>query len=423
MKKASILKQEIFCGSKDEILIKLYGKDRLKQQKNRYIEALERFIQLYGDEEAEIYSAPGRSEICGNHTDHQQGKVLAAAINLDILCVAGKTNENKVFIQSDDYTVDPISMDDLDKREKEQGTTESLVRGMAAGLSKEGYHLGGICAYMTSEVLRGSGLSSSAAFETMIGTMISGLYNGGTVDAVKIAQIGQYAENEYFGKPSGLMDQMASSVGGFIRIDFADSSHPDIRKVETDIHALGYQLCIVDTKGSHADLTDEYAAIQIEMKEVAKFFGKQVLREVDVEEFYAKIPKIREKLGDRPVLRAIHFFEENVRVEKGMQALLDNDMDTFLKVIQESGDSSYKYLQNVYAKGESRHQEMALALAVSANRTKEICRVHGGGFAGTIQAFVKKQDVERYKQEMEKIFGTCCYILDIRLVGGIQVMG
>lgn len=424
MKQATKIIEEIKSGKVDSLLNDIYvDSSLLETQKNRYIEAINKFISLYGDKEVEVFSAPGRSEVSGNHTDHQHGEVLAATINLDIIAITAP-REGEVKVLSDDYDLKAVSISDLDKKEEEIGTSEGLIRGTLARFKELGLHIGGFEAYMTSEVLQGSGLSSSAAFEVMIGTVLSGLYNDMSVSPVLIAQIGQYTENNYFGKPCGLMDQCASSVGALIHIDFKDNDHPVVEKVDVDFSSFHHSLCIVDVHASHADLTDDYAAIPTEMKEVAHFFGKEFLREVSEEEFKAHIPELREKMSDRCVIRALHFFKEDTRVEKAVNALKNNDFNAFKTVIKQSGDSSYKYLQNIYSNHDETNQAVSIALGLSEDilGDKGVCRVHGGGFAGTIQAFVEDDYVETYKTEIEKYFGEgSCHILKVRKYGGMKV--
>ncbi len=424
--KASQLKEKFLKEEYNELMSDLYEDSSLIQyQKNRYAQALVRFMDLYGDQEVSIYSAAGRSEISGNHTDHQHGCVLAGSVNLDAIGIVTK-QEGKIKIVSDDFDLHEIELDDLEKKEEEIGTSEALVRGVLARLKEMGYQVGGFQAFITSDVLMGAGLSSSAAFETLIGTIIDGLYNDMSIDMVTIAKVGQYAENVYFGKPCGLMDQCACAVGGLISIDFKDTENPIVKAVDCDFSTFNHSLCIVDTKASHADLTNAYGAVPQEMKDVAHFFGKEVLREVDEKEFYEKIPAIREALkNDRSVLRAIHFFNENKRVGEIVSSLQSNDFEGFKKGIQASGNSSYKYLQNIYADFDMKNQAVSIALAMSelilANHG--VCRVHGGGFAGTIQAFVENDFVQTYKEEIEKVYGKdSCHILKIRKNGGCKVM-
>ncbi|OUQ06320.1 galactokinase [Erysipelatoclostridium sp. An15] len=425
MKKATKLINDLKNNKYDELLNDLYvDESLLEYQRNRYVAAVEKYISLYGDNEVEIYSAPGRSEVGGNHTDHQHGCVLAAAINLDAIAVVGKT-EREIKILSDDFDIKAIDVNDLAVKQEEAGTSEALVRGVLAKLKELNYQIGGFNAFITSDVIMGAGLSSSAAFETIIGTILSGLYNDMTVDPVLIAQIGQYAENVYFGKPCGLMDQCASSVGSLINIDFKDIDKPVVRKVDVDFSKFEHSLCIVDTKGSHADLTDEYAAIPAEMKKIANYFNKEFLREVDEQEFFDNIAKVREIGNDRAVLRAIHLFTENKRVDLQVAALNAGDFDEFKRLIKASGDSSYKFLQNVYANSDVFNQSVSIGLAMSEKILGDngVCRVHGGGFAGTIQAFVKDSYVDTYKTEIEKVFGKdSCHILKVRKYGGKKVV-
>ncbi|WP_300080226.1 galactokinase family protein [uncultured Thomasclavelia sp.] len=425
MKKATELINDLKNNKYDELLNDLYvDESLLEYQRNRYVAAVEKYISLYGDNEVEIYSAPGRSEVGGNHTDHQHGCVLAAAINLDAIAVVGKT-EREIKILSDDFDIKAIDVNDLAVKQEEAGTSEALVRGVLAKLKELNYQIGGFNAFITSDVIMGAGLSSSAAFETIIGTILSGLYNDMKVDPVLIAQIGQYAENVYFGKPCGLMDQCASSVGSLINIDFKDIDKPVVRKVDVDFSKFEHSLCIVDTKGSHADLTDEYAAIPAEMKKIANYFNKEFLREVDEQEFFDNIAKVREIGNDRAVLRAIHLFTENKRVDLQVAALNAGDFDEFKRLIKASGDSSYKFLQNVYANSDVFNQSVSIGLAMSEKILGDngVCRVHGGGFAGTIQAFVKDSYVDTYKTEIEKVFGKdSCHILKVRKYGGKKVI-
>lgn len=425
MIKATILVEELNNKKYDELLNDIYvDTNLLDYQRERYVKAINKYVSLYGDTDVEIYSAPGRSEVGGNHTDHQHGCVLAAAVNLDAIAVVGRV-DNKIKVLSDDFDIAPINLEDLEIKKAEEGTSEALIRGVCARLKELGYNVGGFNAFITSDVLMGAGLSSSAAFETIIGTIISGLYNDMTIDPVVIAQVGQYAENVYFGKPCGLMDQCASSVGSLINIDFNDVAKPIVNKVDVDFSKFGHSLCIVDTKGSHADLTDEYAAIPMEMKKVANYFGKEFLREVDEEDFFNDIAGARKACQDRAVLRAIHLFEENKRVDQEVKALNNSDFETFKKVVKESGDSSYKFLQNVYANCDVQNQSVSIGLAMSEKiiGLNGVCRVHGGGFAGTIQAFVKDEFVTAYKTEIERVFGKgSCHVLKVRKYGGKKVI-
>lgn len=426
MEDSKTLTARLERGDYDEKLKEIYlDESVLEYQKKRYIQALNRYEVLFGGGEVSIYSAPGRSEVGGNHTDHQRGMVLAASINLDAVAVAGKNQENCVKVVSDGYEMSVVPLDDLEKKKEEAGTSAGLIRGVLAGLRSRGYLLGGCSLYVTSDVLIGAGLSSSAAFETILGTVISGLFNDMKVGAVEIAQIGQFAENVYFEKPCGLMDQTACSVGGMVHIDFQEPKQPVVRKLNVNLEQYAYSLCIVDTKGSHEDLTDDYAQIPLEMKAAAAYFGKEVLRNVEEKDLYLHMADMRKELGDRPVLRAIHFFEENKRVEKQAKALEDGRFKSFLELVKESGNSSFQYLQNVYTNHDVQNQSMSVGLAVSESvlEAHGVCRVHGGGFAGTIQAFVENDFVGAYKETMERLFGDgACHVLKVRKYGGIKVL-
>lgn len=425
MKKASLIIQDIQNNVYNDTFLDIYvDQEQLEHQKLRYVQAIEKFIDLYGDQEVSIYSTPGRSEVCGNHTDHQHGEVLAAAINLDIIAVVSK-DDTKIKILSDDYDIEAIHIDDLTLRENEKESSEGLIRGILARFQQLQHKIGGFVGYMTSDVLQGSGLSSSAAFEVMIGTVLSGMYNDMKVDPVTIAKIGQYSENVYFGKPCGLMDQCACSVGSLIHIDFKDNENPIVEKINVDFPRFHHSLCIVDVHASHADLTEDYASIPEELKEVDHFFHQEYLRDVDEKEFYEHLTEVREAVNDRAVLRAIHVFKENKRVQQAVQSLKQEDFDTFKTIVKASGESSFKYLQNIYSNHYVGQQAVSLALALSENLlgAHGVCRVHGGGFAGTIQAFVEDDYVEAYKQGIEKYFGEgSCHILKIRKYGGMKVI-
>lgn len=425
MKKASLIIQDIQNNVYNDTFLDIYvDQEQLEHQKLRYVQAIEKFIDLYGDQEVSIYSTPGRSEVCGNHTDHQHGEVLAAAINLDIIAVVAK-DDTKIKILSDDYDIEAIHIDDLTLRENEKESSEGLIRGILARFQQLQHKIGGFVGYMTSDVLQGSGLSSSAAFEVMIGTILSGMYNDMKVDPVTIAKIGQYSENVYFGKPCGLMDQCACSVGSLIHIDFKDNENPIVEKINVDFPRSHHSLCIVDVHASHADLTEDYASIPEELKEVDHFFHQEYLRDVDEKEFYEHLTEVREAVNDRAVLRAIHVFKENKRVQQAVQSLKQEDFDTFKTIVKASGESSFKYLQNIYSNHYVGQQAVSLALALSENLlgAHGVCRVHGGGFAGTIQAFVEDDYVEAYKQGIEKYFGEgSCHILKIRKYGGMKVI-
>lgn len=426
MTHTSIILQQLAGDTYDNLLTDIYvDSSRIARQKERYTNAVHAYIQCFGESDVNIYSAPGRSEIGGNHTDHQHGQVLAAGINLDAIAVVCASDDGLIRVKSDGYdmlTVDTASLSPVDS---ERETTASLIKGVAAGMQQHGFRIGGFQAYITSDVLIGAGLSSSAAFEVLIGTILSGLYNDMKISPIDIAVISQYAENVYFGKPCGLMDQMACSVGSLVHIDFADPKNPAVEKVDFDLDGAGYSLCITDTKGSHADLTADYAAVPAEMKSVAGLFGREVLSELSEEEILSNIPGIREKLGDRAVLRALHFYEENKRVVTETNALKAADINAFLGTVKASGASSFQYLQNVYTNRDITSQNMSVALALSdiTLSDKGVSRVHGGGFAGTIQAFVKNSEVDRYKAAMDAVFGEdSCKVLKIRKYGGMQVI-
>ena len=426
MKNSAVLKGELLQGKHSALFKDIYlDESLLDYQNKRYADAVAKFEELFGEKEVEIYSAPGRSEVGGNHTDHQLGMVLATSINLDAIAVVSKTGENIIRVVSEGYDMVEVDIEDLEEKAFEEGTTIALIRGVAANLKERGYVIGGFEAYITSDVLIGAGLSSSAAFEVIIGTILSGLFNDMSISPVLTAQAGQFAENVYFGKPSGLMDQMACSVGGLIHIDFKNPEEPVVEKVPSDFEAYKYSLCIVDTKEFHDDLTEDYAEIPAEMKKVAAFFKKKVLREVDEEEFFQQIPGLRSVLGDRPVLRALHFFEEEKRVESQVHALRNGEFEEFLSLVKASGDSSFKYLQNIYTNRAVQKQAMSVALGVSESVLKKhgVSRVHGGGFAGTIQVFVENSFVEEYRNAMDKVFGAgSCHVLKVRQHGGIQVL-
>ena len=422
----SMTKEFISSGALNEKLGYIYGQAAVPAQAQRYLNAIDEFQKIYGDGEITLYSVAGRSEISGNHTDHNHGCVVAASIDLDIIAVARKRDDGVICVKSEGFPADTVDTAIYTSAiESKFGTSESIIAGMCAGFKKNGHAIGGFDAYTTSNVLKGSGLSSSAAFEDMIGNILSHMYNDGGVDNVEIAKLAQYAENVFFGKPCGLMDQVACAVGGIVAIDFADPKAPVINKVDFDISAAGYNLCIVNTGGNHADLTDDYASVPAEMKAVAAYFGKAVLREVDETQFMASIAALRESVGDRAVLRALHFFAENKRVEKQKAALMNNDLDAFFGEVLSSGKSSFCYLQNVYTTKNLTEQGLSLALCLAEKYLagkKAAWRVHGGGFAGTIQAFVPMADVEGFRALMDGVFGEGkCIVLRIRPEGAVRI--
>ena len=370
------------------------------------------------------FSAPGRTEIGGNHTDHQRGRVLAGAVNLDTVAAVRINDSNLIRIQSKGYPMSIVDISNLEPVESEINSTPALIRGVAARFKQLGCEVKGFDAYCESTVLPGSGLSSSAAYEVLIGTIINGLFFDGKVSQPEIAMIGQYAENVFFGKPCGLMDQMASAVGNLVTIDFFDKENPVIEPVDFDFSSCGHALCIIDSGADHADLTDEYAAVPGEIKAVAAFFGKEVLTQIDEAEFYANIPALRKECGDRAVMRAIHFYQENARVPQQVAALKEGNFDKFLSLIKQSGYSSYMYLQNVIPAGYKAHQDVAVALALAEHylNGRGAYRVHGGGFAGTIQAFVPFDILDSFVAGMDAVLGSgACHVLSIRPQGGVEM--
>ena len=425
--KINALKSALMSGEYDGRLGYIYGEAAVTKQRERYAAAIDAFVALYGaDREAALYSVAGRSELSGNHTDHNHGRVIAASIDLDIIAVASPNSEDIVRVKSEGFHEDVIDINVFTSpRENPEGHSDELIAGMVAGFRQSGYAVGGFDAYTTSNVLKGSGISSSAAFEDMIGNILNHIYNDGAIDNVEIAKIAQYAENVFFGKPCGLMDQVACAVGGIVAIDFADPSSPIIKKLDVDISGAGYNLCITNTGGNHADLTDDYASVPKEMKEIAAYFGKSVLRELEEENFIASIPLLRDKYSDRAILRALHFFSENRRVAEQTEALTNGDLDAFFANVIASGRSSYCYLQNVYTTKNVEEQGLSLALCLSERLLagkKAAWRVHGGGFAGTIQAFVPSSSVASYREAMDAAFGVgACMVLRIRPVGAIKL--
>ena len=382
------------------------------------------FAAAFGAAPQRYFSAPGRTEIGGNHTDHQRGCVLAAAVNLDTVAAVRPNDTGIIRILSEGYPMCQVDVAELIPKAEEINTTPALVRGVAARFSQLGCRVGGFDAYCQSTVLPGSGLSSSAAFEVLMGPIINHLFFAGKVSQAEVAQIGQYAENVFFGKPCGLMDQTASAVGNLVTIDFYDKENPVIRKVDFDFSACGHALCIIDTRASHADLTDEYAAIPNEIRSVSAYFGKEVLSQINEAEFYAHIPALRKACGDRAVLRAVHFYQDNARVGKQVAALESGDFAGFLELVKESGRSSYMYLQNVIPAGYKAHQDVAVALALCERflQGKGAYRVHGGGFAGTVQAFVPNEILPQFKNGIDAVLGEgACHVLSIRPQGGVEM--
>ena len=410
MYKISELKDLLKNKKMDEKFSGIYGGDKnsIEEAYIRLSSSLESFQKIDNSEDIHIFSASGRTELSGNHTDHNNGCVLAASINLDKLAIVSKSEDNKITVYTDGYdSSDSIDINNLEIDEKEFGKSNALIRGVCAGLKDSGYKIGGFNAYLNNKVLMGSGLSSSASFESLIGEILNALYNDNKIEKTKIALIGQYAENIYFGKPCGLMDQMGCSIGGIISIDFKNPKSPEIEKVEYDFEKSGYALMIVDAKGSHSSLTGEYASIREEMNAIAKYFSKEVCRDVNKEELISNASKIREKIGDRALMRAYHFIEENERVINQINALKNNDIKEYINLMNDSGLSSFMYLQNCYSNTSSKNMGVALAIMLTKDFLKGdgACRVHGGGFAGTIQALIPLDKVEKYANYMNFVFG------------------
>ncbi len=421
----STLKNAILSGKADEQFAVLYQDVNIARE--RYAKAIDKFTDIFGSSDSvRIFSAPGRTEVGGNHTDHQHGRVLAGSVDLDIIGIVSLNNDNVVRIKSEGYQQDDIDLNDLSVNESEFGRASALIRGVLNYFKQQGYNIGGFNAYTTNNVMRGSGLSSSAAFEVFVGTCVNYLFNDGKVSPVEIAKIGQKAESIYFGKPCGLLDQSASALGGFTAIDFKDTTRPVVEKVNFDLEAHGFALCVVNTGGNHANLTQDYADITVECRQVSNFFSKDYLRDVDTSEFFASLGALKNKCSDRAILRAIHFFNEDKRADDEKQALVSDDFNEFLSLITESGNSSFKFLQNVYSTSNVHEQGLSLGLAVTEQFIAKIgrgaCRVHGGGFAGTIQCFLPIDSIDEYRSYIESVFGEgSCYVLKIRPVGGYEL--
>ena len=417
------IKSKITNGAYDDSFSMLYGD--VSAARARYLRACESFEGIFSEKEnIRLFSAPGRTEVGGNHTDHQHGCVLAGGVNLDVIAVTAPNNDGKVRIKSEGYDMDVIDITEIEKNTAEYGRASALIRGVLSRFKELGADISGFNAYTTSNVLKGSGLSSSAAFEVLVGNIVNGMFFNNKADEITIAKIGQYAEREYFGKPCGLLDQMASSLGGFTYADFFNPAEPITEKINLDIHSFGYTLCVVDTGGNHANLTQDYADITIECKEISNKLGVDFLRDADQNRFYNSIAELRRACGDRAVLRAFHFFNENDRVEKQKAALKAGDFEGFLKLVNESGESSYDYLQNLYSNSAVSEQGLPLAIALTKKflNGKGACRVHGGGFAGTIQCYIPSELLADYKKTIEAVFGenSCC-VLNIRPVGGYEI--
>lgn len=418
---ASKLAEQIKTSAFDSALSRVYSD--IPAARTRCVQVAAGYAKHFGEHEISLFSAPGRTEVGGNHTDHNHGAVLAAAVELDMLCAASPTEDGTVELYSEGFGGIRIDISDLAVKREEKETSAALIRGTAAGMRQRGYHVGGFRAYMVSDVLRGSGLSSSAAFEVLLCCIQSHLYNEGRLEPVEAAIISRYAENEYFGKPCGLMDQMACAVGGFVRMDFLDPLSPVVEPIP--VATQGYALCITDTHGNHEGLTAEYGAVTVEMRAVARALGGEVLRDVTEEALYGNAAKIRKACGDRAFLRAAHFFRDHARVEQQANALKDGDVERFLVLVRESGQSSFMYLQNVYLAANPQQEPVAAALCFSEHLLKNrgAFRVHGGGFAGTIQAWVPLDLLEEYRSGMDAAFGEgSCAVPGIRAAGMARVL-
>ena len=415
-------------GALDARLALLYGKKSVETQRARYIAAIRAFCARFGDtRDLHLFSVPGRSELSGNHTDHNRGAVIAASIHLDVIAVASARTDSIVTVLSEGFPEDSVDIATYTSPRAERfAHSDAIIAGMCTGLRKNGHAIGGFDAYTTSNVLKGSGLSSSAAFEVMIGNIENHLYNDGKLNNVEIAKIAQYAENEFFGKPCGLMDQVACAAGGIVAIDFEMVGAPVIEQINFDLSARGFSLCIVDTGGNHADLTPDYAAVPAEMRAVAAELGGNVLRERNKEALLAALPALRARVGDRALLRALHFYNENARVEQQKRALLADDLSAYFELVRASGRSSFCYLQNVYTTANVKEQGLSLSLCLAEDflATREgACRVHGGGFAGTIQVYVKHADVADFCALMDGVFGRGATIpLHVRPEGAIALI-
>lgn len=429
MKNINELKE---CLSKDDFRKRvepLYGHEynSMDHVIERFEMLLSGFQEKFNGTEVELFSTPGRTEIGGNHTDHNHGKVLAASVNLDSIACVEKIENEFITVYSNGFKdAFIVNTFDLKAKQEENGKTEALIRGVAARIKELGFKVGGLNAYIDCNVLIGSGLSSSASIEVLIGTILNHLYNDEKIGKIELAQIAQFAENKYFGKPCGLMDQIACSVGGIVAIDFQDPNYPKVEQLEFDFKRTGYSLIVVNTGGSHADLTDEYAAIPGEMKKIAQFFSKEVCREIEVSQIIDNISILRETIGDRAVMRALHFIWENDRVDFQLEALKQNQFDQFLKYVRASGNSSFKYLQNCFDCKNIKEQGISLALALTEDYLFKIgegaCRVHGGGFAGTIQVFLPDEKADNYLELVDKIFGVNSGLrLSIRNVGTTKI--
>lgn len=426
LKKEEVI-SKLSKGELDDSLKYLYVSSDVDLYRDRYMSVINGYEEIFGKaDEVALFSAPGRTEIGGNHTDHQHGCVIAGSVNLDVIAAVSLNNENVVRIKSKGYPMDEINLDDLEINEKEYDKAISLIRGVIKRITELGYEVKGFNAYTESNVMKGSGLSSSAAFEVLVGTIINHLFANAEISPVEIAKIGQFAENVYYNKPSGLLDQMASSVGAVVAVDFKDNDAPVVKKVDFDLSSFEHSLCIIDSGADHADLTNEYAAVTEEMRLVSEFFGKKYLREVSRDEFFNKLKDIRKAVNnDRAILRAIHYFNDSDRAVAETEAIEKGDFKEFCKLNRESGRSSFMYLQNVYASSMPKAQAVSLTIALCEEilGDKGSFRVHGGGFAGTVQAFVPNDMVDEFKSRIEAVLGEgMCHILSIRPVGGYRLV-
>lgn len=423
--KASELISAVKNGALDNTLSELYGSKKIEKSRDRYISACKNFISLYGDDgDVRLFSSPGRTEVLGNHTDHNCGKVVAGAVDLDVIAVVTATNDKIIKVKSEGYPEDVIDIENDEYPSTESYyTSKALIAGISNAISKKHFNVGGFRAYTTSNVQKGSGLSSSAAFEVLIGEIINQIYCEGKLNSIEIAKIAQYAENNYFGKPCGLMDQTACAVGGLVYIDFMIPDSPEVSSLDFDLSKFGYSLAIVATGGNHADLNDDYAAVPAEMKEIAKYFGEDTLRDVAPSSVIEAIKELRQYSSDRAILRALHFFNENERVDILRQAAQEGDIQTYLDAVRSSGASSMDLLQNVYTPKNPGEQPITLALELSDIYTNDSAfRVHGGGFAGTIQIYLKEEEYEEYRKKMDTVFGSgSCRKLSFRKYGAIEI--
>ncbi|WP_017812978.1 galactokinase family protein [Paenibacillus shenyangensis] len=406
-----------------QLLTGLYGQDELEMQQSRYEQMIGNFLNHYGVDTngLQLFSASGRVEIGGNHTDHNHGKVLAGSIHLDTIAAAVPTSEPVIVLVSEGYEGEfKVNLDESDVSDSESATTK-LLRGIVSGFREKGLEVGGFRAYVTTNVLAASGLSSSASFEMLICTILNHFYNKGTLGAADISKIGQYAENQYWNKPSGLLDQMACAYGGMVAMDFADPSQPQVEQLQYDFQAAGYSMMVVNTGGNHADLTEDYASVPNEMFAVAHALGAEFCRDITLEQIYAELPRLRQETGDRAILRAMHFLEENRRVDHQVEALRQDDMPAFLRLLTASGNSSWKWLQNCYRDSDHHDQSMAIALAITEIYLQDIgggaCRLHGGGFAGVILAVIPNEHAAGYRALIEKTLGTSIFDIRIREKG------